>query len=162
MACPGPALLAWASSESLVAQGRALQGSALLEVAKSHRAACPGLAVFREAGPLLAHCAVPLPLQLCRGFIKSKAVEPKVQSENFRVVFVGSTTGKDNNISIVLLSVDFSDAGKYTCHVKNPREKGNAEHSSYIELQVVHKRECPRESPAAWDARAHQACGQWP
>ncbi|XP_059575869.1 sodium channel subunit beta-4 [Alligator mississippiensis] len=76
---------------------------------------------------------------LCRGFIKSKAVEPKVQSENFRVVFVGSTTGKDNNISIVLLSVDFSDAGKYTCHVKNPREKGNAEHSSYIELQVVHK-----------------------
>ncbi|XP_019367266.1 PREDICTED: sodium channel subunit beta-4 [Gavialis gangeticus] len=75
---------------------------------------------------------------LCRGFIKSKAVEPKVQSEDFRVVFVGSTTGKDNNISIVLLNVDFSDAGKYTCHVRNPKEK-NAEHSSYIELQVVHK-----------------------
>ncbi|XP_025913674.1 sodium channel subunit beta-4 [Apteryx rowi] len=72
------------------------------------------------------------------GKIKSKASEPSLVGRNPRVEFVGSTTGKDNNISIVLSEVDFSDAGKYTCHVKNPKEK-NAQHSASIFLTVVHK-----------------------
>ncbi|XP_062450701.1 sodium channel subunit beta-4 isoform X3 [Rhea pennata] len=72
------------------------------------------------------------------GRIKSKASEPLLVGRNPRVEFVGSTTGKDNNISIVLNEVDFSDAGKYTCHVKNPKEK-NAQHNASIFLTVVHK-----------------------
>ncbi|XP_068515383.1 sodium channel subunit beta-4 isoform X1 [Anas acuta] len=74
------------------------------------------------------------------GKIKSKTSEPFLVSRNPRVEFVGSTTGKDNNISIVLKDVELSDAGKYTCHVKNPREK-NAQHNATIILTVVHKME---------------------
>ncbi|XP_030320731.1 sodium channel subunit beta-4 isoform X1 [Calypte anna] len=72
------------------------------------------------------------------GRIKSKSSEPFLVGRNPRVEFVGSTTGKDNNISIVLRSVEFSDAGKYTCHVKNPKER-NAQHNATIILTVVHK-----------------------
>ncbi|XP_017593929.1 sodium channel subunit beta-4 isoform X2 [Corvus cornix cornix] len=72
------------------------------------------------------------------GKIKNKASEPTVIQHNPRVEFVGSTTKKDNNISIVLNNVEFSDAGKYTCHVKNPKEK-NAQHNATIFLTVVHK-----------------------
>uniref|UniRef100_A0A8B9C785 Sodium voltage-gated channel beta subunit 4 n=1 Tax=Anser brachyrhynchus TaxID=132585 RepID=A0A8B9C785_9AVES len=74
------------------------------------------------------------------GKIKSKTSEPFLVSRNPRVEFVGSTTGKDNNISIVLKDVELSDAGKYTCHVKNPREK-NAQHNATIILTVVHRME---------------------
>ncbi|XP_010084273.1 PREDICTED: sodium channel subunit beta-4, partial [Pterocles gutturalis] len=69
------------------------------------------------------------------GKIKSKASEPFLVGRNPRVEFVGSTTGKENNISIVLRNVEFSDAGKYTCHVKNPKEK-NAQHNATIFLTV--------------------------
>nr|XP_009935732.1 PREDICTED: sodium channel subunit beta-4 [Opisthocomus hoazin] len=72
------------------------------------------------------------------GKIKSKASEPILVARNPRVEFVGSTTGKDNNISIVLKDVEFSDAGKYTCHVKNPKEK-DAQHNATIFLTVVQK-----------------------
>ncbi|NXX61446.1 SCN4B protein, partial [Scopus umbretta] len=72
-----------------------------------------------------------------RGKIKSKASEPFLVSRNPRVEFVGSTTGKEN-ISIVLKNVEFSDAGKYTCHVKN-RKENNAEHNATIFLTVVPK-----------------------
>ncbi|XP_038017583.1 sodium channel subunit beta-4 isoform X2 [Motacilla alba alba] len=72
------------------------------------------------------------------GKIKNKASEPVLVWRNPRVEFVGSTTKKDNNISIVLSSVEFSDAGKYTCHVKNPKEK-NAQHNATIFLTVVHQ-----------------------
>ncbi|XP_040981172.1 LOW QUALITY PROTEIN: sodium channel subunit beta-4 [Aquila chrysaetos chrysaetos] len=72
------------------------------------------------------------------GKIKSKASEPFLVGRNPRVEFVGSTTGKDNNISIVLKNVEFSDAGKYTCHVKNPKEK-DAQHNATIFLTVVQK-----------------------
>lgn len=82
-----------------------------------------------------------LPLQIYHGKIKSKASEPFLVGRNPRVEFVGSTTGKDNNISIVLKNVDFSDAGKYTCHVKNPKEK-NAQHNATIFLTVVQKSKC--------------------
>uniref|UniRef100_A0A8D0EM01 Sodium voltage-gated channel beta subunit 4 n=1 Tax=Strix occidentalis caurina TaxID=311401 RepID=A0A8D0EM01_STROC len=70
------------------------------------------------------------------GKIKSKASEPILVERNPRVEFVGSTTGKDNNISIVLKNVEFSDAGRYTCHVKNPKEK-KAQHNATIILTVV-------------------------
>uniref|UniRef100_A0A8C0B7T0 Sodium voltage-gated channel beta subunit 4 n=1 Tax=Buteo japonicus TaxID=224669 RepID=A0A8C0B7T0_9AVES len=72
------------------------------------------------------------------GKIKNKASEPFLVGRNPRVEFVGSTTGKDNNISIVLKNVEFSDAGKYTCHVKNPKEK-DAQHNATIFLTVVQK-----------------------
>uniref|UniRef100_A0A8C3UH43 Sodium voltage-gated channel beta subunit 4 n=1 Tax=Catharus ustulatus TaxID=91951 RepID=A0A8C3UH43_CATUS len=75
------------------------------------------------------------------GKIKNKASEPTRIWHNPRVEFVGSTTKKDNNISIVLNNVEFSDAGKYTCHVKNPKER-NAQHNATIFLTVVHKSEC--------------------
>ncbi|NXK63880.1 SCN4B protein, partial [Sylvietta virens] len=80
----------------------------------------------------------PLPPQIYQGKIKNKATEPTLIKHNPRVEFVGSTTKKDNNISIVLNGVEFSDAGKYTCHVKNPREK-NAQHNATLFLTVVHK-----------------------
>ncbi|XP_067422317.1 sodium channel subunit beta-4 isoform X2 [Emydura macquarii macquarii] len=70
-----------------------------------------------------------------RGMIKNKAAEPKMIFRDPRVKLVGNTTGKDNNISIRMF-VDFSDAGPYTCHVKNPKEKG-AEHNATIILEVV-------------------------
>ncbi|NXE38203.1 SCN4B protein, partial [Ptilorrhoa leucosticta] len=73
-----------------------------------------------------------------QGKIKNKASEPTVIRSNPRVEFVGSTTKKDNNISIVLNSVEFSDAGKYTCHVRNPKEK-NLQNNATIFLTVVHK-----------------------
>lgn len=82
-----------------------------------------------------------LPLQIYHGKIKSKASEPFLVGRNPRVEFVGSTTGKENNISIVLKNVEFSDAGKYTCHVKNPKEK-NAQHNATIFLTVVQKSKC--------------------
>ncbi|NWS81617.1 SCN4B protein, partial [Toxostoma redivivum] len=86
----------------------------------------------------LVAAPAPLPLQIYHGKIKNKATEPTRISSNPRVEFVGSTTKKENNISIVLNSVEFSDAGKYTCHVKNPKEK-NAQHNATIILSVVHK-----------------------
>ncbi|NWU19328.1 SCN4B protein, partial [Dyaphorophyia castanea] len=80
----------------------------------------------------------PLPLQIFHGKIKNEDSEPVVIWHNPRVEFVGSITKKDNNISIVLNNVEFSDAGKYTCHVKNPKER-NAQHNATIFLTVVHK-----------------------
>ncbi|KFP82569.1 Sodium channel subunit beta-4, partial [Apaloderma vittatum] len=89
-------------------------------------------------GARLTPCPASLPLQIYHGKIKSKASEPFLVGRNPRVEFVGSTTGKENNISIVLKNVEFSDAGKYTCHVKNPKEK-NAQHNATIFLTVVQK-----------------------
>ncbi|XP_075404894.1 sodium channel regulatory subunit beta-4 [Tenrec ecaudatus] len=43
-----------------------------------------------------------------------------------------------NNISILLRDLEFSDTGKYTCHVRNPREY-NLEHQATVFLQVVDK-----------------------
>lgn len=93
-----------------------------------------------HSGSLRPRRAAPLPLQIYHGKIKSKTSEPFLVSRNPRVEFVGSTTGKDNNISIVLKDVELSDAGKYTCHVKNPKEK-NAQHNATIILTVVHRME---------------------
>ncbi|NXL23243.1 SCN4B protein, partial [Setophaga kirtlandii] len=70
------------------------------------------------------------------GKIKSKTTEPTVVWHNPRVEFVGSTAKKDVNISIVLNNVEFSDAGKYTCHVKNPKER-NAQTNATIFLTAL-------------------------
>lgn len=102
-----------------------------------------------------------LPLQIYHGKIKSKASEPFLVGRNPRVEFVGSTTGKDNNISIVLKNVEFSDAGKYTCHVKNPKEK-HMEHNATIFLTVVQKSKCrPRGSGDANPGCPHLDSGLW-
>ncbi|XP_065801584.1 sodium channel subunit beta-4 isoform X2 [Muntiacus reevesi] len=45
-----------------------------------------------------------------------------------------------NNISISLKNLEFSDTGKYTCYVKNPKEN-DSEHQATIFLQVVDKLE---------------------
>ncbi|KAH1175434.1 sodium channel subunit beta-4 [Mauremys mutica] len=69
------------------------------------------------------------------GNIKNKASEPTMLYADPRVRLIGTTTGKENNISISMF-VDFEDAGKYTCHVKNPKEM-HAEHNATIILKVV-------------------------
>ncbi|XP_006148911.1 sodium channel subunit beta-4 isoform X2 [Tupaia chinensis] len=43
-----------------------------------------------------------------------------------------------NNLSILLRDLDFSDTGRYTCQVKNPKEK-DLQHNATIFLQVVDK-----------------------
>ncbi|XP_074832948.1 sodium channel regulatory subunit beta-4 [Carettochelys insculpta] len=73
--------------------------------------------------------------KLYQGFIKNKASQPKEEFRDPRVELIGTTTGKENNISISM-EVDFSDAGKYTCFVKNPREN-KAEANATLTLKVV-------------------------
>uniref|UniRef100_A0A8C0GCB0 Sodium voltage-gated channel beta subunit 4 n=1 Tax=Chelonoidis abingdonii TaxID=106734 RepID=A0A8C0GCB0_CHEAB len=73
--------------------------------------------------------------EIYRGHIKNKVSEPTMLYANPRVRLTGTTTGRENNISISMF-VDFDDAGKYTCHVKNPKEM-NAEHNATIILKVV-------------------------
>uniref|UniRef100_A0A8C5NHX9 Sodium voltage-gated channel beta subunit 4 n=2 Tax=Passerellidae TaxID=1729112 RepID=A0A8C5NHX9_JUNHY len=95
------------------------------------------------------------------GKIKAKTTEPTLVWHNPRVEFVGSTTKKDNNISIVLNGVEFSDAGKYTCYVKNPKER-NAEQNATIFLTVVHKSECwPGVALGWWQCPLVRGCGGW-
>ncbi|KFP39286.1 Sodium channel subunit beta-4, partial [Chlamydotis macqueenii] len=85
---------------------------------------------------------LPCTFTTCIGFqdldFTCKASEPLLLDRNPRVEFVGSTTGKDNNISILLKNVEFSDAGKYPCHVRNPKEK-NLQNNATIFLTVVQK-----------------------
>uniref|UniRef100_A0A670K5F4 Sodium voltage-gated channel beta subunit 4 n=1 Tax=Podarcis muralis TaxID=64176 RepID=A0A670K5F4_PODMU len=49
---------------------------------------------------------------------------------------VESKDNREFNVSLLLLFAEFSDSGKYTCFVKNPKEK-NANHSATITLKVV-------------------------
>lgn len=102
----------------------------------------PSCARMQELGRAGALCPTdpPVLLQIYHGKIKSKTSEPILVGRNPRVEFVGSTTGKDNNISIVLKDVELSDAGRYTCHVLNPKEK--KAHNATIFLTVVHKCKC--------------------
>ncbi|XP_012865091.1 PREDICTED: sodium channel subunit beta-4 [Dipodomys ordii] len=78
---------------------------------------------------------------LIDGIVKNEKSDPRVRfKDDARLTLVGSTKNKMNNISIQLSNLEFSDTGKYTCHVKNPKEK-NLEHSATIFLQVVDKLE---------------------
>ncbi|XP_023373109.1 sodium channel subunit beta-4 isoform X2 [Otolemur garnettii] len=71
------------------------------------------------------------------GIVKNEKSDPKVTfKDDERITLEGSTKEKKNNISILLRDLEFSDTGKYTCHVKNPKEN-NLEHNATIFLQVV-------------------------
>lgn len=71
--------------------------------------------------------------------MKNEKSDPRVHLKNDdRITLEGSTKEKMNNISILLKDVDFSDTGKYTCYVKNPKEK-DLQHHATIFLQVVDK-----------------------
>uniref|UniRef100_F6S6D8 Sodium channel regulatory subunit beta-4 n=1 Tax=Equus caballus TaxID=9796 RepID=F6S6D8_HORSE len=75
------------------------------------------------------------------GIVKNEKSDPKVKfKDDERITLEGSIKEKVNNISILLRNVDFSDTGKYTCFVKNPKEN-HAGHNATIFLQVVDKLE---------------------
>lgn len=75
------------------------------------------------------------------GSVKNEKSDPRVHLKNDdRITLEGSTKEKMNNISILLKDLEFSDTGKYTCHVKNPKEK-DLQHQATIFLQVVDKLE---------------------
>lgn len=78
---------------------------------------------------------------LIDGTVKNEKSDPKVKFKNDdRITLEGSTKEKMNNISILLRNLEFSDTGKYTCHVQNPKEN-NFQHQATIFLQVVDKLE---------------------
>lgn len=71
--------------------------------------------------------------------MKNEKSDPKLKlKDDDRITLVGTTKEKKNNISILLRDLEFSDSGKYTCHVRNPKEK-DLEHQATIILQVVDK-----------------------
>ncbi|XP_054854223.1 sodium channel subunit beta-4 [Eublepharis macularius] len=77
--------------------------------------------------------------KLYAGTVRNKNSKPVCKHCNPRVELPEVTLHKDSreyNLSVILLSVDFSDSGKYTCVVKNPKEKG-AEHNATLSLLVV-------------------------
>ncbi|XP_043854328.1 sodium channel subunit beta-4 isoform X3 [Dromiciops gliroides] len=77
---------------------------------------------------------------LLDGTVKNEKSEPKIRSniDPSRIEMAGSVKEKKNNISILILNLEFSDKGKYTCRVKNPKER-NAQHEATISLIVVDK-----------------------
>uniref|UniRef100_A0A4W2IGS4 Sodium channel regulatory subunit beta-4 n=1 Tax=Bos indicus x Bos taurus TaxID=30522 RepID=A0A4W2IGS4_BOBOX len=78
---------------------------------------------------------------LIDGTVKNEKSDPKVKlKDDDRITLEGSTKEKMNNISISLKNLEFSDTGKYTCHVKNPKEN-DFQHQATIFLQVVDKLE---------------------
>lgn len=80
------------------------------------------------------------PPQLIDGTVKNEKSDPKVKlKDDDRITLEGTTKEKVNNISILLRNLEFSDSGRYTCHVKNPKEN-HLQHQATITLQVVDKR----------------------
>ncbi|KAF6106099.1 sodium voltage-gated channel beta subunit 2 [Phyllostomus discolor] len=78
---------------------------------------------------------------LISGTVKTEKADPKVHLKiDDRISLEGSTKEKMNNLSILLKDLDFSDTGKYTCHVKNPKEK-DLQHQATVFLHVVDKLE---------------------
>ncbi|MBV94576.1 Sodium channel subunit beta-4, partial [Eschrichtius robustus] len=78
---------------------------------------------------------------LIDGIVKNEKSDPKVKlKDDDRITLEGSVKEKVNNISILLRNLEFSDTGKYTCHVKNPKEN-YLQHQATIFLQVVDKLE---------------------
>ncbi|XP_034995933.1 sodium channel subunit beta-4 [Zootoca vivipara] len=81
--------------------------------------------------------------EIFKGIVKNKDSKPEPYPEYRSLIKYELPTdialSKDNrefNVSLLLLFAEFSDSGKYTCFVKNPREK-NANHSATITLKVV-------------------------
>ncbi|XP_033851926.1 sodium channel subunit beta-4-like isoform X2 [Acipenser ruthenus] len=79
--------------------------------------------------------------------LRGPALQVVLQQErhlgaDYRVQFAG--TSKTNNISIILLNVDFEDSGQYICYAKNPKEKNRVHRATYTllvvsEMKVVDK-----------------------
>lgn len=79
-------------------------------------------------------------MQLISGTVKNEKADPRLQlKSDDRITLEGSTKEKKNNLSILLRDLDFGDTGRYTCHVRNPKEK-DLQHQATIFLQVVDKR----------------------
>lgn len=92
----------------------------------------------REAAVIFDNSDLFLP-QLIDGIVKNEKSDPKVRmKDDDRITLEGSTKEKMNNISILLSDLEFSDTGKYTCFVRNPKEK-DLNNSATIFLQVVDK-----------------------
>ncbi|KAG8569430.1 hypothetical protein GDO81_014407 [Engystomops pustulosus] len=78
------------------------------------------------------------------GKLKNKKSLPKaldVPNRNYRhdrLTLVPSNQTKDYNLTLLLRDVEFDDAGRYTCIVKNMKEKGN-ESNATVFLTVVDK-----------------------
>lgn len=71
--------------------------------------------------------------------MKNEKSDPRLHLKNDdRITLEGSTKEKMNNLSILLRDLDFGDTGRYTCHVRNPKEK-DLQHQATIFLQVVDK-----------------------
>lgn len=78
---------------------------------------------------------------LISGTVKNEKSDPRLHLRNDdRITLEGSTKEKMNNLSILLRDLDFGDTGRYTCHVRNPKEK-DLQHQATIFLQVVDKLE---------------------
>ncbi|KAK1336399.1 hypothetical protein QTO34_004206 [Cnephaeus nilssonii] len=78
---------------------------------------------------------------LISGTVKNEKADPRLQlKSDDRITLEGSTKEKKNNLSILLRDLDFGDTGRYTCHVRNPKEK-DLQHQATIFLQVVDKLE---------------------
>lgn len=76
---------------------------------------------------------------LIHGVVKNEKSNPKLKLiADDRITLEGTTKEKMNNLSILLRDLDFSDTGRYTCQVKNPKEK-DLQHNATIFLQVVDK-----------------------
>ncbi|XP_044279629.1 sodium channel subunit beta-4 [Varanus komodoensis] len=81
--------------------------------------------------------------EIFKGVVKNKDSKPEPESSyrhgiKYRLPsdLAPSKDNREFNISLELLDAEFSDSGKYTCFVKNPKEK-NANHSGTITLNVV-------------------------
>ncbi|KAM5132429.1 sodium channel regulatory subunit beta-4 [Mantella aurantiaca] len=84
------------------------------------------------------------PEELQRGTLKNKKSAPKIieirdkSDRQDRVILVPSNETKDYNLTLRLSNVDFDDAGRYTCIVKNKKEK-DTQSNATIFLTVVDK-----------------------
>lgn len=84
------------------------------------------------------------PEELQKGTLKNKKSAPKIieiADKSFRqsrVTLVPSNETKDYNLTLRLSDVDFDDAGRYTCIVKNKKEK-DTQSNATIFLTVVDK-----------------------
>ncbi|EPQ01805.1 Sodium channel subunit beta-4 [Myotis brandtii] len=88
-----------------------------------------------------SHGGEPCRHMLLSGTVKNEKSDPRLHLRNDdRITLEGSTKEKMNNLSILLRDLDFGDTGRYTCHVRNPKEK-DLQHQATIFLQVVDKLE---------------------
>ncbi|XP_069803166.1 sodium channel subunit beta-4 [Dendropsophus ebraccatus] len=81
---------------------------------------------------------------LYHGTLKNKKSLPKpvdIPNKSYRhdrITLVPSNNTKDYNLTLVLRDVEFDDAGRYTCIVKNKKEK-DAKSNATVYLTVVDK-----------------------